>query len=125
MSLQLVMYRGDDRSWDFVLTEEDAPVDLTSATVAFSCRTDIDDAAPTLSYTSPAGGIVIDPDQVTNKGKVTLTIPSADTEAIARNTTLLCDLQVTNGGVTRTWPEAVYGQSTLIRLRIKGDITHA
>jgi hypothetical protein len=126
MSLELVMYRGDDRTFTFALTADDLPVDLTTASIVFTARADIDDATPTLSLSTTGGDIVIDPDQVgAGKGKLTVTIPAADTVAIARNTTLLCDLEVTDGGVTRTWPEAIYGQSSLIRLRIRGDITHA
>jgi hypothetical protein len=125
MSLEMVMDRGVDRSWDFTLTKDDVAVDLTGATIAFSCRTKagFDTGAATLALTSPTA-IVIDPDQVTNKGQLTLNIAAADTVDLDRNITLLCDFQVTDsGGDVRTWPEALYGESTLIRLRIKGDVT--
>lgn len=126
MSLELVMYRGDDRSWDFTLTKDEVAVDLTGATIAFTCRTkdDFDTDPPLLALTSATSAIVIDADQVTNAGQLTLNIAAADTLEIDRNTTMLCDFEVTDAsGDVRTWPEAVYGESTLIKLRIKGDVT--
>lgn len=125
MSIELVMYRGDDRDFTFTLTEDDTPIDLSTASIVFSGRKDIDDVEPTLYLTSTAGDIVPDVDQVTNPGVLVLTIPASATTALERNTTLLCDFEVTRAGKVRTWPDALYGDSTLIRLRIRGDVTHA
>lgn len=127
MSMQLVMYRGDDRSWEVTLTVDGEPVDLTGADITFTAREALDDEEPVLVLTSNDGDITIDPDQTTDgKGKLVLAIGAEATEDLERGTTLLCDFEVTDlEGLKRTWPEAVYGQSTLIRLRIKGDVTHA
>lgn len=130
MSLQLVMYRGDDREFEIALTENDLPIDLTGAAIVFTARADLDDPDPAFSLSSTDGDIVINPDQVgAGKGKFTLTVPSAatiDLEPVEpkRAITLLCDVEVTVGGAVRTWPDADYGQSTLIRLRVRSDVTH-
>ena len=125
MSTDLVMYRGDDRDFTFTLTEDDAPLDLSAATIVFTGRVAIDDVEPTLYLTSTDGDIVPDADQTTNPGKLVLTIPNTATTALERNTTLLCDFEVTIAGKVRTWPDAMYDQSNLIKLRIRGDISHA
>ena len=125
MSLQLVMYRGDEREFEITLTENDLPIDLTGAAVVFTARADLDDLEPTFTLTSVGGDIVINPDQVgAGKGKFTLTVPSTATIDLERGVTLLCDVEVTIGGDVRTWPDADYGQSTLIRLKVRGDVTH-
>lgn len=129
MSLQRAMYRGDDRSFEFTLTADDEPIDLTGASIVFSGRTKadfhVDEVAP-LILTSDAGDIVIDPDQAGyGMGVVTLNIPAAATIDFTTPLTLLCDFEVTDTyGLVRTWPDAAYGESTLIRLRIRGDATH-
>lgn len=119
------MYRGDDRDFAFTITAGGTPLALTGASIVFTARADIDDVEPAIYLTSTGGAIVPDADQVTNPGELVLSIPSTATEDIERNTTLLCDFQVTVGGKVRTWPEAVFGESTLIRLRIRGDVSHA
>lgn len=123
MSTDIVMYRGDDRDFTFTVTEDGAPLDLTGASIVFTARADLDDAEPTIYLTG--GAIVPDADQTTNPGVLVLSIPSTATADIARNTTLLCDFEVTIGGKVRTWPDAKFGESTLIRLRIRGDVSHA
>lgn len=125
MSTELVMYRGDDRDFTFTLTEDDAPLDLTAATIVFTGRKTIDDVEPTLYLTSTGGAIVPDADQTANPGVLVLSIPASATVDLERNTTLLCDFEVTIGGKVRTWPDALFGQANLIRLRIRGDISHA
>lgn len=124
MSLHLVMYRGDDRDFEIALTENDLPINLTGASIVFTARADLDDVDPTFTLTTP-GDIVINPDQVgAGKGKFTLTVPASATIDLDRGLTLLCDVEVTVGGNVRTWPDADYGQSTLIKLRLRGDVTH-
>ena len=125
MSVEIVMYRGDDQDFRFTITQGATPLDLTGATISFTARAALDDVTPTISLTSGAGDIVPDADQTTNPGDLVLSIPSSATADIDPNTTLVCDFEVTLGGKVHTWPEPSYGDSTLIRLRIRGDVTHA
>lgn len=126
MSLQIVQYRGDDREYVFTLTADDVPVDLTGVTeITFTGRTaaDFDSTdAPALALSLTDTDIAIDGDPTT--GIITVTVPSADTVNFETPLTLLCDVQVTFAdGTKRTWPDALYGQSSLIRLRVRGDVT--
>lgn len=117
------MYRGDDRTFSFTVALDGAPVDLTGAAITFSARAALDDVDPTFTLTETGGDIEILPDQgTTGKGKITVTIPSADTVDLEPGL-LLCDVQILLDGSTWTWPEAAFSDSTLIRLRIKGDVT--
>jgi hypothetical protein len=120
MSTHIAMYRGDDATFPFTLTRDGVAVDLTTATVTFTARKTLADVAPTITVTP----VTLLPNQTTtDKGKVEVTIPAASTIALAPGL-LFCDIEVTDGDVW-TWPEPEYGQSTLIRLRIKADVTHA
>ena len=123
--MDIVMYRGDDQDFTFTVTEDGDPVDLSTASIVFTARKDIDDTEPTIHLTSTGGDIVPDADQTTNPGVLVLSIPSTATEALDRDTLLLGDFEVTIAGKVRTWPEPKFGDSTLIRLRIRGDVTHA
>lgn len=125
MSTEIVMYRGDDHDFTFTLTSGGTEIDLTTASIVFTGRVAIDDVEPTLYLTSTDGDIVPDADQTTNPGLLVLTVPASATLALERNTTLLCDFEVTDAGKVTTWPEPLFGQTTLIKLRIRGDITHA
>ena len=123
MAEQITMYRGDDKTFPFTLTQGGLPVDLTGAAIVFSARAALDDETPTLTLSEADGDITILPDQATTgKGKITVTVPAADSVDLD-TVTYLADIQVTLGGAVWTWPEPVYGESTLIRLRIKGDVT--
>jgi len=68
-------------------------------------------------------GVTRLPDQsTTGKGKITVKIP--DTVSVDLEPGLyLCDIEVTMTDVW-TWPEPVYGDSSLIRLKVKADVTH-
>lgn len=127
MAQEITMYRGDDKTFPFTLTQGGVAVDLTGAAIVFSARLkadfDTDEAAP-LILSEAAGDIVILPDQATTgKGKITVTIPATDSVNL-ESALYLCDVEVTLSGDIWTWPEPIYGQSTLIRLRVKGDVTH-
>jgi hypothetical protein len=126
----LVMYRGDDRDFELTLTESAVPIDLTDYTIKFTARDDIDDDDPVFVLESTVVyedgfEIDIDPDQTTTgAGKITLHIQAADTLALTRGTTLLCDIELTDpDGHVRTAPEPSLTESTLIRLKIRGDVT--
>jgi hypothetical protein len=119
----IVMYRGDDKTFPFTLTQGELPVDLTGASIAFTARTEIDATTASLSLTSVGGDITILPNQTTtDKGKITVTIPAADSVDLDPGT-YLADIQVTEAdGDIWTWPEPDDDQSTLIRLKIRGDV---
>jgi hypothetical protein len=124
------MYRGDDRDFDLTLTEATVPIDLTGYSIKFTARDDIDDVEPVFVLESTVAyetgfEIDIDPDQTTTgAGKLTLHIQSADTLALTRGTTLLCDIELTDpDGHVRTAPEPSLTVSTLIKLKIRGDVT--
>lgn len=127
--MTIVMYRGDDTAFPFTLTQGGLPVDLTDWTLLFSATTDIDGAALFVRSSEVAYGagfeIDIDPAQTTTgKGKIVVNIESANTVDLARNTLLLCDIEGTDDdGLIHTFPEPSTDQSTLIRLRIRGDVT--
>lgn len=130
MTTNLVMYRGDDRDYPLTLTETALPIDLTGYSIKATFRDDIDDELATfqLDSTVVLGSgfeIDIDPDQVgAGKGKITLHIRSADTIDLDRGTTLIGDIELTDGdGNVRTAPEPSLDQSTLIKLKIRGDVT--
>ena len=129
MATEIAMYRGDDATFAFTLTQGGVAVDLTGATIVFSGRpasefeeTDEDAVAPLIVSGSD---VTILPDQATTgKGKITVHV--TDTVSAALETgKYLCDVEVTLASLIWTWPEPVYGESTLIRLRIKPDVTHA
>jgi hypothetical protein len=125
MSIHVAAYRGDDTVLPFTLTRGGVPVDLSTATVVFSGRIAADfavDEAPAFSLTSGTDIEILADQATTEKGMVEVTIPatvSIDLEPVL----YLCDIEVTDTDVW-TWPEPVYGQSTLIRLRVKADVTH-
>lgn len=120
------MYRGDDKTFAFTLTQNALAVDLTGAAIVFSGR-EADEfdtvGAAAFALTEAAGDITILANQATTgKGKVTVTIPA--TVSVDLEGSYLCDIEVTTlGGDTWTWPEPVYGDSALIRLKVKKDVT--
>lgn len=123
MATQIAMYRGDDAVFPFTLTQGGVAVDLTGYTVTFSARLAadfaVDEVAPVIVTAAQAA------DQPgVGKGKVTVTIPDTVSVLLAPGL-YLCDLSADKAGLIWTWPEPIYGQSTLIRLRIKADVGHA
>ena len=132
MATEITMYRGDDATFPFTLTQGGAAVDLTGAAIVFSGRLgsdfEQDDEEPVapLILSEADGDIVILPNQsTTDKGKIEVTIPATDSVDLETAEKYLCDIEVTLAGSVWTWPEPVYGESTLIRLQIKADVTHA
>lgn len=125
MSTHLVMYRGDDRDFPLTITAGGAALDLTGATVVFTARSALTDTDATFSLSSAVvGEITIAADQVADKGEITVHVPASATEDVTG--TLLCDVEVTtSAGKVLTWPEATYTDSSLIRLKVRADVTHA
>lgn len=132
MSTHLVMYRGDDRDFPLTITEEGLPLDLTDYTVKATFREDIDDVDYAFQLDSTVAldagfEIDVDADQSgAGKGKIILHVRNGDTSALERGTTLIGDIELTDGdGLVRTAPEPAWGESTLIKLKIRADVTHA
>jgi hypothetical protein len=125
VATELAMYRGDDKTFPFTLTQNALPVDLTGAAITFSGRlaTDFDGTdAAAFTLVEPTNITILPNQDTTGKGKITVTIPA--TVSVDLDTELyLCDIEVTDGTVW-TWPEPIFGDSSLIRLRIKADVTH-
>ena len=120
------MYRGDDRDFAFTITRNELPLTLTGAVVVFTARADIDDEEPTFTLSSADAEITIAADQTADKGEITVHVPADATSDFTEGVTLLCDIQVTEaGGSVFTWPEADTDESTLIRLKVRADVTHA
>jgi len=119
----LVMYRGDTRSFQLTMAEDGAPLDLTGATLRFTGKRKIgdDDADAVVSVATGSGIVVTD----AVNGEIRVTIPSDQTEALTKETVLLWDVQIVFlDGSVRTIPEPVVGdESTLGTLTIKLDVT--
>lgn len=123
--MNLVMYRGDDRDFSLTITKAGTPLDLTTATVVFTAREAIDSDEAAFTVTSADSGIEIAADQETDPGEVVVHVPASATVDLTEGQTFLCDLEVTIDGKVFTWPEADDDQSTLIRLKVRADITHS
>ena len=118
------MYRGDDATFAFTLTQGGVAVDLTGAAIVFSARAELTDVAPLVTLTEADGDITILPDQTTTgKGKITLKVPHAVSVDLDVGT-YFADFEVTEtDGDVWTWPEPTFDDSTLIRFRVKADVT--
>ena len=91
--------RGESRVESFLaLDVSGAAVNLTNATVYFAMRTN-PGALATLLTKDLTSGMVLDPDQVTNKGKVTVTFTHADTVSIPAGVYWYDAWAITVGGV--------------------------
>lgn len=114
----LVMYRGDDRS--FTVTTTGLP-DLTSATIVFTAKRKITDADvdAVISLTTPTEVEII------SASSFRVNIPAAATVAIEKETKLFWDAQITLDGEIRTLPDASLSASTLGTLLIRMDVTRA
>lgn len=100
----LTMLRGDTFSWTTIVQRDGQAVDLTGAKIWFTGKllyTDADNAA--VFQKTELSGVTIDPDQVANRGKITVTLQPADTAALpGKLTTVYYDVQVLLGGRIET-----------------------
>jgi len=85
-TIDLTCNRGDTAIWTITASEGGFALDLTGARVIMCARRNW--ASPILfERTSDAnGGIVIDPDQVANRGKATVTLKVNDTLQLENDT---------------------------------------
>jgi hypothetical protein len=110
------MYRGDTQVFDVVVTDDaGVPVSIASDDIRFTAKrkaSDDDADAVIVKTSAVSGGIVIGG----GTGACAITIDPSDTDALAKDTTLLWDLQVTD--VTGAVKTAAAG-----RLHILVDIS--
>lgn len=93
--IALQVFQGKDITWEMpvVNIQDDTAVDITGAAIIFSVKFRVDDT--TSLFTRIVGtGIVIDPDQVTNKGKYQLSLVPANTEDLDPKL-YQCDVELT------------------------------
>jgi carbon monoxide dehydrogenase subunit G len=112
----LVMYRGDDRS--FTISTTGLP-DLTGATIKFTAKrkvTDLD-ADAVIALVTPTEV------EIVSASVFRVNIPAALTAAIEKETTLIWDTQIVIAGDVRTLPDAALSGSTLGTLLIRMDVT--
>lgn len=93
--IELEVFQGKDVTWRMpvVNAQDDTAVDITGAAIIFSVKERVADA--TTLFTRIVGtGIVIDPDQVTNKGKYQLSLIPLNTEDLDPQL-YECDVELT------------------------------
>lgn len=112
----LVMYRGDDRS--FTITTQGLP-DLTGATIKFTAKLKVTDpdTSAVIALVTPTEVEIISPTAFR------VNIPAALTDALLKETTLVWDTQIVIANETRTLPDASLNASTLGTLLIRMDVT--
>lgn len=101
----LEIVRGDTQTWEDTIheIENDIPDDITGATIIMTVKKQFtDDNTEALFQKSTGGsGIIVNPDQVTNKGKYQFTIDPADTDSLDFGV-YVYDIQMTLGGRVET-----------------------
>lgn len=116
MTTDLVMYRGDDRSFTVTVSG----IDLTAAdSIRFTAKRRIGDADADAVITLETPTEI----EVTSATTCVVNIPATATADLTRETTLYWDLQVEIGGEVRTLPEPNRRQTTLGTLLIRRDVT--
>ena len=113
----LVMYRGDDRTFTVTVTG----IDLTAAELTFTAKRHIGDSDDDaiIQLTTPTDI------EVTSATTADINIPASATEDLTRETLLYWDLQIVIGAELRTIPEPDRSRSTLGTLLIRRDVTRA
>lgn len=76
---QLAMQRGTTAKFNIVIARDGVPIDVSGASLTFVASPKISVSGVTPITKTDGAGIVIDPDQVANTGKITLTIDAGDT----------------------------------------------
>ena len=92
---RLRMIRGDAQAWDFAIVMPNGqPQTLVGATLRFTTRARLDDAAPAFTRTVGTGITVTD----ALGGLITVRLAPTNTSTLVRPTTYYWDLEVTDGG---------------------------
>jgi hypothetical protein len=100
--VELEVHKGKDITWEMTVVniQDGLPVDITGATIIFSVKENIEDTTAEFIRTV-GGGIVIDSDQVTNKGKFQLSLVPSNTNTLEIKP-YECDIEITLGGKEQT-----------------------
>lgn len=100
--LQLQVYLGKNITWGMPIIniQDSLAVDITGAAIVFTVRHRLPDT-PALITKAVGTGIVIDPDQVTNKGEYQLSLVPDDTENLTPGKYQM-DVQLTLSGKEQT-----------------------
>lgn len=100
--IELQSHKGKDITWEMTVLniEDEATVDITGASVIFSVKEKVSDAAA-LFTRSVGSGIVINVDQINNKGKFQLSLVPANTASLDPGT-YQCDVEITLSGKEQT-----------------------
>lgn len=95
-TINISCFRGDTKTWAVTVTQDESPIDLTGATLTMSARRSFAETGYVFQRTSaPGGGITIDPDQVTNRGKAVIKLATSSTSSLPPDETVLrYDIQV-------------------------------
>lgn len=89
--------RGDYEEIPFTATGADGnPLNLTGKTIRFSAKRDYSSASTIISKSSENAGEVEVTDAAAGEGKVILTGTEAGVLAMKQDSTLVCDIQVTD-----------------------------
>ena len=92
-TIPLEMIRGDDQTWEFTVTVDDVPVDISGGLFRFTAKHEVDDddADAVIVATSASSSCVIT-DAV--NGVMEVRIPAAETAGLSRTERLWYDLQL-------------------------------
>lgn len=100
--LELQVYQGKDITWEMTVVniEDGEAVNIAGAAIVFTVKENIEDSA-TLFSRSVGSGIIIDADQVNNKGKYQLSLIPSNTDNLDPGTYEF-DIQLTLSGKEQT-----------------------
>jgi len=99
----LEVTRGDNCTFEDTLVniQTNEAVDITGATITLTVREKIDDASVVFTRSTGGSGIVVDSDQVANKGKYQVSIIPSNTSGKTLQT-YEYDIQIVLNGKTQT-----------------------
>ena len=100
---EIVAQRGDNETYDLTVVDATgARVNLTTATLKFTIKTDAKDKQYIVQKTTGSGITNLDQGSPTTKGKATIALLPADTAKLLAPKTLYFDVEMTVGGIVTT-----------------------
>jgi len=100
---EIVAQRGDNEVYDLTVVDATgARIDLTTATLKFTVKTDAKDKQYIVQKTTGSGITNLDQGSPTTKGKATIALLPADTAKLLAPKTLYFDVEMTLGGIVTT-----------------------
>jgi hypothetical protein len=112
--LNLVIEQGATFSYPLTVSDSGVTRNLTGYTARMMVREDVDATSPLLTLTTENGRIIIAPDQVGDKGEMSLLITAADTAALTFDSGVY-DLELVNGSVVERLLEG--------KVKLKKEVT--